>query len=110
MASLAVAVKIAEREAELQSIDEAILVAQGHASRELFPLIPTWVRRQVEEVATLVGESPERARAELTRLGIRFVLHPVYDEGAKPFLRAQGSGNSSISHLPPAPTSLLPAL
>ena len=35
---------------------------------------------------------PERAKLDLQRLGVGFVLHPILDEGA-PFLRAVGSGD-----------------
>src|SRR4029434_5380292 len=55
-------------------------------------VIPTWVSAQLQNAAELVGEVPERARAEFQRLGINFTIHPVHTEGT-PFLRAVGSGN-----------------
>ena len=35
---------------------------------------------------------PERAKSEFRKLGITFTMRPVYDEGPRPFLRAEGSG------------------
>lgn len=53
--------------------------------------MPSWVKQQLADAAGVVAEVPERAKLEFQRLGIGFVLHPVYDEGPA-FLRAVGSG------------------
>jgi len=49
---------------------------------------PSWVRQQLEDVAGLIGDVPEHAKAEFRRLNIGFVLHPVHDEGTAQSLRA----------------------
>ena len=54
-------------------------------------VMPSWVKQQLADAAGVVAEVPERAKLEFQRLGIGFVLHPVYDEGPA-FLRAVGSG------------------
>ncbi len=56
-------------------------------------MIPSWVKQQVADIVTLLQEHPERAKAELTRLGVRFTLHPVQEDGQKPYLRAVGEGH-----------------
>lgn len=50
-----------------------------------------WVRRQLEDVAGLLSESPERTKAEFRRLGVELVMHPVQEDGARPFYRAVGT-------------------
>ena len=88
--------RIRAREQELRDIDAKVL-ALRNTSTHSTPIITTWVRRQLEDVSSLLDEAPERARAEFVRLQLRFALHPVYEEGARPFLRAEGSG--SFEHL-----------
>jgi len=39
-----------------------------------------------------LAKTPERARLEFERLSLGSVLRPVFDEGPRPFLRAEGSG------------------
>ena len=53
---------------------------------------PSWVRQQLEDVAGLIGEVPEHAKAEFRRLNIGFVLHPVHDEGTAPVPARRGRG------------------
>jgi hypothetical protein len=68
--------------------------ALADAGARRLAVLPTWVRQQLEDVAGLLQDAPERARNEFERLGLRFTLHPVLDgpEGVKPFLRAVGEG------------------
>jgi hypothetical protein len=53
------------------------------------------VKQQVADVVALLQDRPERAKAELSRLGVRFTVFPVSDvpEGQKPHLRAVGEGD-----------------
>jgi hypothetical protein len=88
--SLAILAAINAREAELRAMD-ATVSALDEPIEHRMTVIPTWVRTQLHDAAGLIGESPERARAEFLRLGINFTLHPVLDNGT-PFLRAVGSG------------------
>ena len=53
---------------------------------------PSWVRQQLEDVAGLIGEVPEHAKAEFRRVNIGFVLHPVHDEGTAPVPARRGRG------------------
>jgi len=55
-------------------------------------VIPTWIRTQLQDCAGLLGDAPERAKAEFRRLNMRFTLSPIHDEG-RPFLRAEGIGD-----------------
>jgi site-specific DNA recombinase len=87
---------IRDREAELGALEQHLATLDEPLSDRL-AVIPTWVREQLSDAAALLGESPERAKMEFQRLGIRFVVHPVYDEGRRPFLRAEGHGN--FAHL-----------
>jgi hypothetical protein len=40
---------------------------------------------------SLLSESTERTKLEFAWLGVSFALHPVEAEGARPFLRAEGT-------------------
>jgi hypothetical protein len=58
--------------------------------------VPGWVRRQLDDVAGLLSGSPERTKVEFRRLGVEFVMHPIHEEGVRPFYRAIGT--TSIAH------------
>ena len=81
-----------QREDEIESLTRQLEALDGPLDDRL-AVIPTWVRRHLEDVAGLLSESPQRAKAEFQRLGIKFFLHPVTDEGERAFLRAVGEGN-----------------
>jgi hypothetical protein len=83
---------IKDREAEICELG-ATLATPEEPLAERLAVIPTWVRAQLEDAAGLLREGPERAKAEFHRLGIRFTVHPVHDEGPRAFLRAEGAGN-----------------
>jgi DNA invertase Pin-like site-specific DNA recombinase len=83
---------IQDREAEIRALDGQ-LAALSEPLEQRMAVIPSWVRQQLEDVAGLFSEVPDRARAEFLRLNVGFVVHPVYDEGPTPFLRAVGSGD-----------------
>ncbi len=83
---------ITEREAEIRTLD-AQLASPEEPLTERLAVMPTWVQRQLESVSDLLREGPERAKAEFQRLSIQFKVTPVYDEGPRPFLRAEGSGH-----------------
>ena len=55
-------------------------------------MIPTCVRQQLEDAAGLLTDVPDRVKAQFQRLGIRFTIHRIMDEGQRPFLRAEGHG------------------
>jgi len=83
---------IREREAEIRAL-ETNRVALDEPLEQRLAVIPTWVRQQLQDAAGVLSEVPERAKAEFRRLEIRFTIHPVHDEGPRPFLRAEGAGN-----------------
>jgi DNA invertase Pin-like site-specific DNA recombinase len=83
---------IKDRETELRMLENR-LAALDEPLRHRLEVIPTWVRQQLEDLAGLLSEVPERAKPEFQRLGIGFTLRPIYDEGSRPFLRAEGSGD-----------------
>jgi hypothetical protein len=83
---------IQERETELRVLDGQLAALNQPMDRRL-AVIPSWVRRQLSDVANLLREGPERAKAEFQRLKIRFTITPVYEEGRRVFLRAEGSGD-----------------
>ena len=83
--------QIAKREAELRAIDDD-LAELAHPPDVDIAVIPTWVRQQLKDLSGLLAENPQRAKAELQRLNVRFTVTPVRDEG-KPFLRVEGTGD-----------------
>ena len=82
---------IRAREAEMASLDAALADADVPLDDRL-AVMPTWVRQQLDDVASLLAGSPERTKREFQRLNIRFTVSPVATEGPRPFLRAEGSG------------------
>jgi site-specific DNA recombinase len=83
---------IQEREAEIDTLTRQ-LEALDSPQDDRLAVIPTWVLRQLEDVVGLLSEAPQRAKAEFHRLGIKFTVQPVFDEGPRAFLRAHGEGH-----------------
>jgi hypothetical protein len=79
------------RESERQQLDVE-LASFDEPLDEKLVAAPMWVRSQLSDLARLLNDAPERARAEFRRLSVAFQIHPVHDEGSRPFLRAVGSG------------------
>ena len=80
------------REGELTTLNAEVSALDAPRDATRLSVIPSWVKQQVADVVTLLQDQPERAKAELTRLGVRFTLHPVQEDGQKPYLRAVGEG------------------
>jgi hypothetical protein len=91
-ASPAILSAINAREAEVAAID-AKLATLSEPVEPRMAVGPTWVQQQLQDAAGVIGAVPERAKAEVQRLGIGFALHPMTDEAGQPFLRAVGSGD-----------------
>jgi site-specific DNA recombinase len=87
-----IAEAIKTREKELRAL-ESQRAALDEPLEQRLAVVPTWVRRQLEDAAGLLAEVPERAKHEFIRLGVSFVLHPKHEEGRPSFLRAVGSGD-----------------
>lgn len=83
---------IKDREAEIGALQRQ-LESLAEPVEQRLAIIPTWVKQQLQDAASLLAEVPERAKAEFRRLGIGFTVRPVYDEGDRPFLRAEGTGD-----------------
>lgn len=78
---------IGEHEAELVRL-EATLAELAEPMHRRLAVIPGWVRQQLEDLVTLLSESPERTKAEFQRLGLTVTMAPVMTETGRPFYRA----------------------
>jgi hypothetical protein len=82
---------IKDRESEIRAL-ESQQTALNEPVEDRLAVIPSWVCRQLEDTAGLLSDVPERVKIQFQRLGLRFTLYPIHDEGPRPFLRAEGSG------------------
>jgi len=78
---------IAERQTDLERLD-AILREFAEPLQQRLAVMPAWVRQQLEDLTSLLSETPERTKLEFQRLGLRVTMVPIHDEGARPFYRA----------------------
>jgi site-specific DNA recombinase len=86
------AATIRERQGELARLDGQIAEC-ANPLRERPAVIPSWVENQLQDLASVLGESPERAKLEFQRLDLRIVMQPMRDEkrrGRPGFYRAVG--------------------
>lgn len=81
---------LAARETDVRRLEAELATLAEPLERKL-AVMPTWVRQQLEDVAGLLTDTPERTKAEFKRLGVAFTLHPVHEQRARPFLRAEGT-------------------
>jgi len=86
---------IRAREGDVRRLEGELSGLADPVERKL-AVIPTWVRQQLEDVAGLLSETPERTKAEFRRLGVSFRVSPVQNEGERPFLRAEGTTDLSV--------------
>lgn len=84
------------RESELATVGTEIAALDAPENPRRLAVIPSWVKQQVTDVVGLLQGRPDRVRAELSRLSVRFTLHPVQEQGQKPYLRAVGEGNFEV--------------
>ena len=82
---------IRDREADLDRIDRELDLEPERLEEKLV-VLPSWVQRQLADVAGLFQDEPERVRAHFRRIGLSFTVSPVVDEG-RPFLRAVGTAD-----------------
>lgn len=85
---------LARHESELRRLEEAVASLEER-SGDTVAVMPAWVQRQLQDVAGLIGGTPERAKAEFGRLNVNFTLKPIQSEGGRPFLRAVGTADLS---------------
>ena len=83
--------QITKRQVELRQIDDDLAALDQPVAVDV-AVIPSWVKRQLQDLAGLLADNPERAKAELQRLDMRFTVTPVRDEG-RPFFRVEGTGD-----------------
>jgi len=91
--STAVLQGLRARESELGKVEAELAELDAPVDTGRLAVIPSWVKQQVTDIVALLGDRPDRVKAELSRLGVRFTLYPVQEEGQKPYLRAVGEGN-----------------
>jgi site-specific DNA recombinase len=80
---------IVEREAEIAALDVE-LTSLAQPLRARLAVMPAWVRQQLQDLAGLLSETPQRTKTEFHRLGLAVTMHAVRDEGLRPFYRAVG--------------------
>jgi hypothetical protein len=83
---------IKDREAEMRGLD-AQLAALDEPLDQRLAVIPSWVKAQLADLAGLLREGPEHAKAEFQKLGLRYAITPIHDGPHRIYLRAEGSGD-----------------
>ena len=83
--------RIRDREAELDRLDRELSLEPAHLEEKLV-VLPSWVQRQLADVAGLLHDEPERVRAHFRRIGLSHSVSPVLD-APRPFLRAVGTAD-----------------
>jgi hypothetical protein len=73
------------------------LAAFNEPLDEKLAVMPSWVRQQLEDTAALLTDTPERTKTVFRQMGVSFTLHPVREQGQRPFLRPVGA--SDIAHV-----------
>jgi site-specific DNA recombinase len=87
VAPSSVAATIAERQAEIARLD-ATLKDLDTPLQPRLAVMPSWVRQHLEDLAILLTGTPERAKTEFQRLGMRVTMTPIVAENARPHYRA----------------------
>lgn len=91
-ATTAVYQALQAREAELEALDEQLRALDDPLEQRV-AVMPTWIRQQLQDLVSVLAEEPDRVRARLRTLGLRFTVRPVRDAGPRAFLRAEASGD-----------------
>lgn len=87
VAPSSLAATIAERQAEIASLDATLADLDAPLQQRL-AVMPSWVRQQLEDLTSLLTETPGRAKTEFQRLGMRVTMTPVVAENARPHYQA----------------------
>jgi hypothetical protein len=63
-------------------------------------VLPTWVQQQLADALPMLRSDTSTVKAQLSLLGIRFTVTPVYNvkTGERPYLRCVGEGEVCDSH------------
>jgi hypothetical protein len=67
--------RIRERQQEVACLDATLAELSGPFEQRL-AIMPTWVRQQLEDLATLLRDAPQRAKMEFHRLALRVRMDP----------------------------------
>jgi hypothetical protein len=81
---------IRTRETEIRRLQDELSGLEEPLEHNL-AVMPTWVRRQLEDIGALLSESPERCKNEFRRLGLALTFRPVDSEDGQPYLRVEGT-------------------
>jgi site-specific DNA recombinase len=81
---------IRAREADVARL-QAQQAAFSEPIEQKLAVMPGWVKRQLENVASLLSGTPERTKTEFRRLGVQFVMHPTDAGNGRQFYQAVGS-------------------
>jgi site-specific DNA recombinase len=83
--------RVRSRQIELASLEQELESIHEPCGAKL-SVIPSWVRRQLADVGDLLQDEPQRVKAHLRRIGLRFAVSPIHDEG-RPFLQVTGTAD-----------------
>ncbi|MFN2447614.1 MAG: hypothetical protein ABR606_18770, partial [Vicinamibacterales bacterium] len=87
VAPRSIAASIAEREVEVARL-EAIVQDLAAPIHPRMAVMPSWVRQQLEDLAGLLRESPERTKATFRDFDVRVVMTPQQLSNRQVFYRA----------------------
>jgi DNA invertase Pin-like site-specific DNA recombinase len=87
VAASTLATPIAERQAEIARL-EATLADLAEPLQQRLAVMPAWVQQQLEDLAGLFRDSPERTKTEFQRLGLAVTMTPTLGQNSRPFYRA----------------------
>jgi hypothetical protein len=82
-----VATAIRERQADVERLD-ATIVDLSEPLHQRLAVMPAWVRQQLEDLAGVLAETPERAKREFQRLGLQVQMAPQKLENGRPYYQA----------------------
>lgn len=80
---------IQDRQAELARLDATVADLGSDPLRQRLAVMPAWVAQQLDDLSSLLSESPERTKSEFQRLGLRVSMAVMQNEApARPYYRA----------------------
>jgi site-specific DNA recombinase len=82
VAPAALANALAERQAEIASLDVTLTELDGSLHQRL-AVMPVWVRQQMEDLVALLSDTPERTKTEFQRLGMRVTMTATSSENGR---------------------------
>jgi len=100
---------LSDRETEAARLDAEIAALSQPTDDRRLAVLPTWVRQQLEDVAGLLYDAPDRARNEFERLGLRFSPFVRSSTFLRALNRFSGQSAKDTSSTSQDRRSLLPA-